>query len=192
MKQFLDSFSTIQIIRFYHGTLTGDAESEEFAEEIKRLGYDLKTKPVKIMRLSIDVSSIPAHSPDILKNFIRPPLLKNLNLAAVEFFNKELEKLNRQGTWFLEDRKCNFDVEIGRDMLIDDERNKVESFVLWSGDSDFADPVRQLLADGKKVFLFATARRVSAELNELGRRGLVIYDIQKIRDFVCWKKEIRP
>ena len=124
------------------------------------------------MRLSIDVSSIPANSPDILKNFIRPPLLKNLNLAAIEFLNQELEKLNRNGKWFLEDRKCNFDVEIGRDMLIDDEQNRIESFVLWSGDSDFADPVRQLLHDGKKVFLFATARRVSAELNELGKRGL--------------------
>ena len=56
----------------------------------------------------------------------------------------------------------------------------------------FADPVRQLLDDDKKVFLFATARRVSAELNDLGKKGLVIYDIQKIRDFICWKKEARP
>ena len=147
---------------------------------------------IKIKRLSIDVSSIPSNSPDILKNFIRPPLLKNLNLAVIEFLNRELEKLNRQGKWFLEDRKCNFDVEIGRDMLIDDEQNGIEGFILWSGDSDFADPVRQLLDDGKKVFLFATARRVSAELNDLGKKGLVIYDIQKIRDFICWKKEARP
>ena len=77
-------------------------------------------------------------------------------------------------------------------MLIDYERNGIENFVLWSGDSDFADPLSQLLQDGKRVFLFATARRVAAELNDLGKKGLVIYDIQKIRDFICWKKEIRP
>jgi hypothetical protein len=144
------------------------------------------------MRLSIDVSSIPANSPDILKNFIRPPLLKNLNLSAVEFLNRELEKLNKQGRRYLEDRKCNFDVEIGRDMLIDYERNGIENFALWSGDSDFADPLNQLLDDGKRVFLFATARRIASELNDLGKKGLVIYDIQKIRDFICWKKGIRP
>ena len=83
----------------------------------------------------------------------------------------KLEKLDRNGKWFLEDRKCNFDVEIGTDMLIDEEQNRIESFVLWSGDSDFADPVKQLLNDGQKVFLFATARRVSAELNELEKRS---------------------
>ncbi|MFH2018925.1 MAG: NYN domain-containing protein, partial [bacterium] len=87
---------------------------------------------------------------------------------------------------------CNFDVEIGRDMLVDYERNHVDTFVLWSGDSDFADPVEQLLGDNKKVVLFATARKVSTELSNLREKGLVIFDIQKIRNFVCWKKEIQP
>jgi len=40
-------------------------------------------------------------------------------------------------------------------MLIDYGKNGIENFILWSGDSDFADPVRQLLSDGKKVVLFA-------------------------------------
>ena len=75
-------------------------------------------------------------------------------------------------------------------MLIDYDKNGVENFVLWSGDSDFADPVKQLLQDGKKVALFATARRVSTELNELKSQGLIIFDIQKIRNFICWNKEI--
>jgi hypothetical protein len=76
-------------------------------------------------------------------------------------------------------------------MLLDDKKGAT-NFVLWSGDSDFADPVQQLLGDGKKVVLFATARRVSSELNALTHKGLFIFDIQKIRDFICWKKEIAP
>ena len=64
LKQFLDSFDTINAIKFYHGTLAGDAESEQFVSDIQSCGYDLKTKPVKIMRLSIDVSSFTPHSPD--------------------------------------------------------------------------------------------------------------------------------
>ncbi len=63
LKQFLDSFNTISSIKFYQGTLTSDAESKQFARDIKSLGYDLTTKLVKIMRLSIDVSSIPPVRP---------------------------------------------------------------------------------------------------------------------------------
>ena len=190
LKQFLDSFDTINSIKLYQGTLTGDAESERFVREVKSYGYDLMTKPVKIMKLSIDVSSIPSNSPDILKNFIRAPLLHTLRPEAVEYLNNQLREINRRGRTHLEDRKCNFDVEIGRDMLVDYAAHGVESFVLWSGDSDFVDPLRQLMDDGMKVAVFATARRVAAEFRELAERGLFIYDIQKIRNFICWKKEM--
>jgi uncharacterized LabA/DUF88 family protein len=190
LKQLLDSFDTIRSIKFYQGTLVGDPDSEKFMGELRTLGYDVRTKPVKIMTLSINVSSIPADSPDILKNFIRTPLLKNLKLEAVEYLNNQLRELNKQGKLYLEDRKCNFDVEIGRDILLDYSASGTERFVLWSGDSDFADPLGQLLAKGKKSFLFATARKVASELNALQPKGLFIYDIQKMRDFICWKKEM--
>ena len=172
--------------------LTGEAESEQFVREAKKYAYDLMTKPVKIMKLSIDVSSIPSNSPDILKNFIRAPLLRTLRLEATEYLNNQLLELNRRGRTYLEDRKCNFDVEIGKDMLVDCAAHGVESFVLWSGDSDFVDPLRQHMDDGMKVAVFATARRVAAEFGELAKRGLFIYDIQKIRNFICWKKEMEP
>lgn len=84
LKQFLDSFDAINSIKLYQGTLEGDAESEQFVRDVKSFGYDLKTKPVKIMRLSIDVSSIASNSPDILKHFVRAPLLRSLKLEAVE------------------------------------------------------------------------------------------------------------
>ncbi|MEK7447340.1 MAG: NYN domain-containing protein [Patescibacteria group bacterium] len=191
LKQFLDSFDNIGKVNFYYGTLEKDRVSEQFAKEIRGYKYELVTKPVKIMSLSIDVSSIPSDSPDIIKNFVRGPLLKKFKVETIEYLNNELLELNKQGIKYIEDMKCNFDVEIGRDMLIDYERNSVETFVLWSGDSDFADPVAQLLKDKKKVILFATARRVAKELNGLQKDGLVIFDIQKIRDFVCWKKELK-
>jgi uncharacterized LabA/DUF88 family protein len=189
LKQFLDSFNTVGAVKIYQGTLMGDAESERFVREIKSYGYDLTTKPVKIMRLSVDVSSVANDSPDILKSFVRTPLLRNMKLEAIEYLNDQLRELNKQGVRYLEDRKCNFDVEIGRDMLLDD-KGGIQNFVLWSGDSDFADPLNQLIADGRRVFVFATARKVASELNVLVRKGLYIYDIQKIRNFVCWKREI--
>ena len=190
LKQFLDSFGAVKSIKFYSGTLKGDIDSENLQKEIEGLGYDLRTKSVKIMRLSIDVSSIPLGSPALLKDFIRKPLLQKFQIETVILLNQKLKELNQQGIFYIEDLKCNFDVEIGRDMLLDYERNITESFILWSGDSDFADPVQQLLNEKKKVVVFATARRVASELNELKQQGLLIFDIQKIRNFICWKKEI--
>ena len=108
----------------------------------------------------------------------------------MERLNNELKLLNQQGILQIDDYKCNFDVEIGRDMLRDYDNDGFDNFVLWSGDSDFAEPINQLLDDQKKVVLFATARRVATELNDLRPKGLLIFDIQKIREFICWKKEM--
>ncbi len=190
LKQFLDSFKNIEKIKFYNGKLERDEKSFIILEEAEKCGYIVKTKPVKIMKLSIDVSSIQSNSPEILKDFIRAPLLKKLKVEAIEFLNNQLRELNQQGILSVQDLKCNFDVEIGRDMLIDYERNGIEDFVLWSGDSDFADPINQLLEDDKKVVLFSTARKIASELNKLREKGLFIFDIQKIRNFICWKREI--
>ncbi len=190
LKQLFDSFDTINEVKIYCGQLLGSQESKTFLDELKGYGYTVTTKPVKIMKKSIDVSSITTSSPDILKDFIRKSLLQKFTIETVEYLNSRLRELNEQGIVCIEDMKCNFDVEIGRDMLIDYDKNKIEHFILWSGDSDFASSLEQLLFDGKKVFVFATARRVSTELSELRQKGLFIFDIQKIRNFICWKREI--
>ncbi len=43
----------------------------------------------------------------------------------------------------------------------------------------------------KKVILFATAGKVSKELSGLTSSGLIIFDIQKIKEFICWNKEVQ-
>jgi uncharacterized LabA/DUF88 family protein len=191
LKQLFDSFNTIREVKFYVGRLVGNKKSENFIEEVKRYHYIVKEKEVKVMRLSIDTSSISLDSPELLKQFIRESLLKKLSIETIEYLNAQLKDLNRQGITYIEDLKCNFDVEIGRDMLLDYHSAGVDNFVLWSGDSDFYDPLKQLLEDKKKVILFATARKVAKELNELRRKGLFIFDIQKIKEFICWSREMK-
>ncbi len=191
VKQFFDSFSTVKDIRIYNGTLAGDQESEKYNKELTKFyNSSFITKPVKIMRKSIDVSSIAPDSKDILKSFIRPSLLRQLKVETIEYLNQKLGELNKQGIFYIQDRKCNFDVEIGRDMLLSYEKHECDCFVLWSGDSDFASSADQLLKDGKKVYVFATARKVATELSDLVPKGLFIYDIQKIKNFICWNKEM--
>jgi uncharacterized LabA/DUF88 family protein len=190
LKQFLDSFDNILDIRFYQGLLEGDKTSENEISEIQKRGYTLVTKSVKIMKIPIDISSISMDSTAVLNNFIRKALLRRLSVETIEFLNNKIKKMNNEGELYIEDRKCNFDVELGIDMLLDFERKNIDTFVLWSGDSDFADPVEKLLNAGKKVIVFGTARRVSKELSTLRDKGLIIFDVKKIAKFVCWNKQI--
>ena len=190
LKQFLDSFDTIEAVNLYNGYLAGNERSEKEKSEAENCKYILRTKPVKIMQFSIDASSIPKDSTVLLDQFVRRALLRNYEVSTIEYLNERFRDMNKKGTYQIRDMKCNFDVEIGVDMLLDCERNSAEVFVLWSGDSDFADPIKKLMNAGKKVALFATTRKVSKELSALGGDGLFIFDIQKIRDFICWKKEL--
>jgi uncharacterized LabA/DUF88 family protein len=187
LKQLLDSFDTIQSIKLYEGTLDGNHKSITSIQDSRNMGYEVKTKLVKLMQISIDTSSIPSNSPALLQDFINKGLLSKLNLETIEFLNTKLSEFNKQGIFHIEEKKCNFDVEIGRDMLVDFDKNNIENFILWSGDSDFADPISQLVKDKKKVYLFATARAVSSELNAA---GIPIFEIKKIKEFICWPKEI--
>lgn len=190
LKQFLDSFSTVEEVNFYGGYLEGDERSEQEIKDVQQHKYVVRTKPVKVMQFPIDASSVPGDSTALLDQFVRRALLRKYEVSTIEYLNDRFRDMNKKGELFIEDRKCNFDVEIGVDMLLDYERNGTDIYVLWSGDSDFADPIRKLLQAGKKVILFATARKISRELSELRSDGLIIFDIQKIRNFICWRKEI--
>jgi len=190
LKQLFLSFDTVKEMRIYSGTLVGDSRSEKSIEQMKKYGYYVITKSVKIMKFPINISTIPSTSPDIIKQFIRQPLLKKLNIETIEFINARLKELNKQGVFYLEDKKCNFDVELGSDMIIDAAIGKIQNFILWSGDSDFVDPLMRLIDTGKTCIIFSTARKISRELNELRKEGLLIYDIQKIRNFICWPRYI--
>ncbi len=190
LKQFLDSFNNIIECKYYQGTLEGDEKSEQEIEQIKRCGYTLRTKPVKIMQFSIDASSVPKDSPALLDRFIRKALLRKLSGETIEYLNERFTEMNKLGAVMIEDRKCNFDVEIGTDIVLDNERKMIDTFVLWSGDSDFHDTLQQLIALQKNVLLFATTGQVSKELNTLRSEGLRIFDIRKIRGFICWNREL--
>src|SRR3989344_3329566 len=189
LKQFLDSFDTVEAVNFYNGYLAGNERSEKEKTEAEDNKYFLRTKPVKIMKLSIDISSILPDSTVLLSQFVRRALLKKYQITTVEYLNERFKDMNKNGEYFIEDMKCNFDVEIGVDMLLDCERNIAETFILWSGDSDFADSIEKLVSTGKKVCLFATAGRISSELNELRESGLKIFDIFELKEFICWPRE---
>lgn len=185
-KQLLDSFPNIKTVRFYYGTLVGDINSQTILADAKKHNYDVNTKDVKIKRLSIDVTSISMQSLNLLKSFIRHSLLLKLTISDIEYLNKRLKNLNDTGILYIEDRKCNFDVEIGMHML-EDSRGTVGNFVLWTGDCDFEYPTRRLIQQKKRVIVFGTRGQISTEL---GQSGATIYEVRALKNFICFAKEI--
>jgi len=190
LKQLIDSFSGQTVAKFYYGTRDGIQESEDLIQTARELGYQVSTKSVKTIRLSTDVSSISPVSPDIIKHLVCPPFLRTLSIDTIQHLNNHLRELNKKGTLFFENLKCNFDVEIGRDMLVDQAVGQADTFALWSCDSDFAGPVEELLHDGKTVVVFGMSGMVSRELNLLRPKGLKVYDVRKLKEMICWPREL--
>jgi uncharacterized LabA/DUF88 family protein len=184
LKDFLDSFG-VQEVKFYFGTLKNDAGANKFMTFVHKCGYTIRTKTVKVMRLSIDLSNAPyPQSKAVLSNFIDTTLLRKLKDETIKCLDKDLRGMNEGGEFHLECWKCNFDVEIGTDMRIALQLNEANSFCLFSGDSDFADPISVILKAKRKVSVFGTARHIASELNALKQKGLEIEDVAALRDFL--------
>jgi len=188
LRQFLTSFDTINDIKIYQGYMWGNGNKNDIFNQIKDSGYTLITKPVKEMFLPIDVSGISRVSPDVLKNYINRNLFKLFDLGTIEYLNDKLRELNKRGIRHIKHLKCNFDVEMGIDIILDAERDaSLKSFCIWSGDSDFSVVVDRLKNLDKGISIFATSKRIS---RELGTSGVPIIDVKKMKKFICWKKEM--
>ncbi len=184
LKDFLDSFG-VKEVRFYFGTLRKDEKANRFMTLVHRCGYKIRTKAVKRMHISIDLSNVAnPQSTDVLSSFVDRTLLNTLSGPTIACLNNELREMNKSGILHLECWKCNFDVEIGTDMRIAFQLNEADSFCLFSGDSDFADPLTVILNARRRVSVFGTARHIASELNALKSRGLQIVDVAALRDFL--------
>lgn len=187
LKQLFDSFPNIKKVRFYYGELKGDLHSQTILSEARNHGYEVTTKPVKIIKQSIDVTSINMQSPDLLRQFISKPLLDKLSVQDIEYLNNRLKDLNTTRVYELFDRKCNFDVEI-RGHIEDDSKEKgIENFVLWSGDCDFEEPIRKLKSLKKNVTVFCVRGHLA---KELAFAGAYIYLVYPLRNYICWAKQL--
>lgn len=182
LKDLLEATGKVNSTRFYFGTIVGDKGSEGFLARARKEGFNVETKPVKFMNLSVNVTSINPQSTDILKNFMHEGLIRALKVEAIEYLNQQLAELNKQGIHSLEIRKCNFDVEIATDMRLDHALNNAQTYCLWSGDSDFAHPISRLLNDGRRVVVISPG--MATELNDLKADGLIYYDIRKLRSLI--------
>lgn len=99
------------------------------------------------------------------------PITKPLKVIKI---NKE--HLLAQLKDFKEIYKCNFDVEMTADILLD--RSLVDEILLFSGDSDFDYLAKKLRDLGKKVTVFSSRKMLSWELKLTTRRYVFLEDLK--------------
>lgn len=108
--------------------------------------------------------------------------LKKLNLSIDEL-QKNLSKPVMR-------RKCDFDVEIAKDVL--NNVDKFETFILFSGDGDYATLVEDLIIDkNKKVIVVFAPGHIGREYEDVklhlkGQNlgGLFLCNVNKLQEFI--------
>jgi len=91
--------------------------------------------------------------------------LDKASKAGFRVRRKEVKKIihvDEDGT-IKEISKCNFDVEMTMEMILNME--KFDTILLWSGDSDFYKLLLYLVSKGKKIIVVCGREFASTELN---------------------------
>ena len=99
--------------------------------------------------------------------------LKKLNFNIEELQQNLLEPAKR--------RKCDFDVEIARDVC--NFSNDFGTLILFSGDGDYAALVEDLISKGKKIIVVFAPGHIGKEYDKLNQ--LLVEKGQKYRLFLC-------
>jgi len=86
---------------------------------------------------------------------------------------------------FYYDEKGNMDVEMTIDAV--HHKNKYDTALIFSGDSDFLALVNYLKTDGKKIYIYSSKNNISEELRT-GGDGYI--DVLKIQEDI-WGRELK-
>jgi uncharacterized LabA/DUF88 family protein len=150
----LFTFSNIKEIKIYYGKNERDLKnSEAFHNRIKKTGAILKTKPMKFISKTIEEGM-----------FFQRKTLTLFDDGIKQKIRELIDELQKSGI-FIEEPKCNFDVEMAMDML--DDTDKLTGILLFSGDSDMYAPLQRLKVKGKHIGVVGVRGQVAGELHSV-------------------------
>lgn len=141
----LKSYPSVDRICLFAGE-DDHPKSKEFLEECRRIGFDVISKKVKYVPTLIENSQFW----DMLKEHVP---------------EKKLAIIRSQPVLR---RKCDFDVELATELLLN--LDKYHTYVLFSGDGDYAPVVEEVMKREKRVFIVSTSDALGKELRAMLRR----------------------
>ena len=174
----LKHYSNIKEINFYSG-LDKHPKSKEFLKEVERIGFNVVSKDVKYIPVSLDSSHFKNLTQEIKDSLA---LINDLKIGDIE---KILQILSRK----VLRRKCDFDMEI----CIDTHkavRNDFETFLFFSGDGDFAPLYKLLIALNKQVIVVFAHGHMGKEIYQI-KKGIFTKAVDKL-EVDLFKKNTPP
>lgn len=154
--------SGVEKILFYYGTDQKNPGSFSFLRKMREIGFEVITKPVKYFKISLL---------NLLQRRINQTLLQQLSNQTRRILLKEVKQLEKKNIRLLSP-KANFDVEITLDMVLFEK--KFNSFILFSGDGDFAPIIKYLKSKNKKTLVVSGKKYLSGELIEAADKFLTL------------------
>jgi len=99
------------------------------------------------------------------------PITKPLKIIKID-----KNHILAQSKNFKEIYKCNFDVEMTTDILLD--RSGIKEVILFSGDSDFNYLAKKLKDFGNEITVFSSRKMLSWELKLTSKRYIYLEDLE--------------
>lgn len=153
---YLKTYKEISEIRFYYG-LDMHPKSKSFLKKMQSIGFRVVTKEVKYIPVSLDTSYF-RHTTKEIKDSL---------LTIKGIHAKDLKKLLKILDRKIMRRKCDFDIEIAMDVY--SFLDKMDTFIFFSGDGDFAPLMDFLTKKHKQVIVVFQEGHLGKEIARLGR-----------------------
>lgn len=167
LYKYLKNYKEIKQIYLYYGE-DKHPKSKEFLIMVKKIGFNVVSKDVKYIPVSLDSSHFKNLAREIKSSLAS---IKKLKAQDVE---KILQILNRK----VLRRKCDFDMEISIDAHKSVTEN-VEAFLFFSGDGDFAPLYKFLINLHKQVIVIYAHGHMGKEIYQI-KKGIFTKVIDKL------------
>lgn len=157
LYKYLKTYKEISETRFYYG-LDMHPKSKAFLKNMNSIGFKVVTKEVKYIPVSLDTSYFRPATKEIKDSLLR---IKGIH-------TKDLKKLLKILDRKIMRRKCDFDIEIAMDVYY--FLDKMDTFIFFSGDGDFAPLMEFLIKKHKQIIVVFQEGHLGKEITKLGKR----------------------
>mgnify|MGYP003590110766 CR=1 FL=1 len=164
------------------------------SEELREIEESLKTIGIEINKLNEMLEDLkgPHIGFDLIKGestyvgidfncIVDSQNVLNLMKKNAQCLHKSLLTLNEIITKEIKRRKCDFDVEISRDIY--KNFNEIDTLILFSGDGDFKAIIEDFIRSNKKVIVVYGAGHLGKEISSLND-GIFKCNVKRLREFV--------
>ncbi|KKR80561.1 MAG: hypothetical protein UU73_C0007G0016 [Candidatus Daviesbacteria bacterium GW2011_GWA1_41_61] len=163
---YFKKYPQVEEINFYYGK-DKHPKSKQFLKKMEEVGFRVISKEVKYIPVSLDSS----HFRNIAKE------VKTSLIATSTLKTEEVEQLLQILSKKILRRKCDFDIEIVMDVYRC--LQTIDTYILFSGDGDFAPLYNLLIRLKKQVIIIFAHGHLGKEIYQI-KQGIFTKAVDKL------------